>query len=160
MIPAWVGWLGRGRAAVAPACIALATALGACGSQAPSALDSADALSLQRAIAAARASADRGERAGTLAELGTLRGRIEHLAGAGKLPRADLAALRSGIARATAAAGRELRAPASVATVPPPTVPAATSSPPPSKRAKQAREHKRHGHGDHGKNAAGGEKED
>jgi hypothetical protein len=169
MIPASVGWLGRGRpiavltrergralAALAwergrpvtmLVCVALAPAVGACGSQAPTALDSPDALTLQRAIAAVRTSAGRGDRAAALAGLDGLRARIERLAAAGKLPRGEATALRAGVARALAAGRRELQPPAPVETS---SGPAASIPAPPAhqKDEKKPGAHKDLGHGD------------
>ena len=131
-------------------CLALAPALAACGSQAPTALDSPDALALQRAIAAVRTSAGRDEKAAALAGLDGLRARIERLAAAGKLPREEATALRTGVARALAAAGRELQQPAPVeaSSGPAASVPAPPARPAPHKGEKKPGAHKDPGHGD------------
>ena len=129
-------------------CVVLAPALVACGSQAPTALDSPDALALQRAIAAVRTSAGRGERAAALAGLDGLRARIERLAAAGKLLRGEATALRTGVASALAAAARELQPPAPVeASSSPPDGLLAPTPPAPHKGQKKPGAHRDPGGG-------------
>jgi hypothetical protein len=166
MIPASVGWLGcgrglvagpRGGCAAAIVCTAFASALFACGAQAPSALDPSDALALQHAIAAVRTSAGHDDEAAALAGLDGLRARIDRLAAAGKLPRGEAARLRTGVAQALAAAERELQPPAPIQASSPPAVSA--PAPPAPRKAEKKLPHKEpgHGHAKHGERKGSGD---
>ena len=97
--------------ATALAALALLVTLAGCGSARERRLDAADASSLQGILANVRASAQRGDRAAALGALAALRARVERLESAGALPAAETPALRAGIARAIAAADRELEPP-------------------------------------------------
>ena len=112
--------------ATALAALALLVTLAACGSAGQPHLDTADASSLEGILANVRASAQRGDRAAALGALATLRARVERLESAGALPAAEAPALRTGIARAIAAAERELEPPpAQTVVAAPPAPPAA-----------------------------------
>lgn len=132
----------RLRLPCAAASLALLAALTGCGTSGPARLDLADAHSLQGMLAAVRGDARRGERTAALAGLGALRRRIESLSASGALPAGETQALLTGIARALAAAQRELAPPPAI------TEPAAAAEPPPPQH-EHAREHK--AQGDHGR---------
>jgi hypothetical protein len=124
------------RPATALAALALLVTLAGCGSARQPRLDTADASSLEGMLANVRASAQRGDRATVLGTLAALRARVERLESAGALPAAEAPALRTGVARAIAAAERELE--------PPPAQTVVAARPAPPTAVVRLRTHDRH----------------
>jgi hypothetical protein len=165
------------RRALAPACAALVLGCGGglaqgCGSSAPPGLDTADALVLERGLAAIEASAAAGDRGTALDRLGAMRARIRRLAARGALSAAYARAMLIGVAQARDAAVAELaRARDAAGTAPSgesaaPDAPSASTAPsgesvapdaPPARPRKERKDrHGEHGKGDRGKSESPG----